>query len=350
MRLRQAFPDSADNLGLTIRQIIAIYGYRIFGRADRLVPMKSHETERVCVDGISRSIAGKDIAMTLTRRIKDYAVIILAALILSLSYYIFVFPNQFAPSGMPGIATIIQELFDFQVGYLTMIINLPLLVIIYFVVGREFAGRSAAFSIVFSAALVLLDYVDLSRFVYQTTNGTSTILAPLAGGVISGFCYALVLQRNGCTGGTDLVAAWVHQSKPEYNMIWIVFIFNAIVAGLSYFVYDYNIEPVILCLMYCFISSKVGDMMLKGLQEAVKFEIVTERPQELSKALMESLHHGVTEIPAMGGFTHSNKTLLICVVNKHQIVEFQRIIHKFPGSFAYLSTVKETMGNFQRTK
>lgn len=288
--------------------------------------------------------------MTTSQRIKDYATIILAALILSISYYIFVFPNQFAPSGLPGIATIVQELFHFQVGYLTMIVNLPLLVIIFFVVGREYACRSAAFSIVFSAALVGLEYVDLSRFVYYTENGTSTILAPVAGGVISGFCYALVMRRNGCTGGADLVAAWVHHSKPEYNMIWIIFIFNAIVAGLSYFVYDYNIEPVILCLAYCFISSHVGDVMLKGVKEAVKFEIVTDHPEALSKALMESLHHGVTELPAMGGFTHSNKTLLICVVNKHQIVEFQRIIQKFPGSFAYLSSVKETMGNFQRTK
>ena len=60
--------------------------------------------------------------------------------------------------------------------------------------------------------------------------------------------------------------------------------------------------------------------------------------------------HGVTEIAAVGGFTHSNKTLLICVVNKHQIVQFQRIIQQFPGSFAYLSTVKETMGTFRKIK
>ena len=151
-------------------------------------------------------------------------------------------------------------------------------------------------------------------------------------------------------GGTDLLAALVHHVRPEMHIIWIVFAINAIVAALSYFVYDFKIEPVILCLIYCFLSSHVGDTMIKGFKEAVKFEIVTDKPEELSAELLKHMKHGVTEIPAVGGFTHSNKTLLICVVNRHQIVAFQRIIQQFPGSFAYLSSVKETMGNFAHIK
>ena len=150
--------------------------------------------------------------------------------------------------------------------------------------------------------------------------------------------------------GDDLLAARVHHVRPEMHIIWIVFAINAIVAALSYFVYDFKIEPVILCLIYCFLSRHVGDTMIKGFKEAVKFEIVTDKPEELSAELLKHMKHGVTEIPAVGGFTHSNKTLLICVVNRHQIVAFQRIIQQFPGSFAYLSSVKETMGNFAHIK
>ena len=72
--------------------------------------------------------------------------------------------------------------------------------------------------------------------------------------------------------------------------------------------------------------------------------------EELSQALIKRLKHSVTEVPAVGGFTHQNKTVLICVVNKHQIVEFQRVIQHFPNSFAYLTSVKETMGNFKKIK
>lgn len=284
------------------------------------------------------------------RKWQQAAAIVFSALLLAFSYQIFIFPNQFAPAGVPGIATIIQELFGFKVAYLTIIVNVPLLIVVYFVVDHEFALKSALFSAVFSTALLVFDEIDLSMLVYHTENGTSTILAPIAGGVVSGFCYSMTMKRNGCTGGTDLVAAWVHHYYPERNMVWVIFSLNAMVAAASYFVYDLRIEPVILCLLYCFTSSKVCDVMLKGFKEAVKFEIVTDRPQELSRAIMEATHHGVTELPAVGGFTHSNKTLLICVVNKHQIVQFQKTLEAFPGSFAYLSSVKETMGNFRHIK
>ncbi|MBQ3356855.1 MAG: YitT family protein [Clostridia bacterium] len=282
------------------------------------------------------------------RTARDILVIVFAALLLALSYRIFIFPNEFAPAGLPGFATMLQHQFGFKVGYMTLIYNVPLVFFVYFLVGHEYAIRSAIFALFFSTILLALDCVDLSRFIYHSDH--SAILAPIAGGVVSGFCYGIVMKRNSSTGGTDLVAALVHHKWPEHNLLWIIFMINAAVAAVSYFVYDYKIEPVILCVIYCFISSEVSDMMLKGFKEAVKFEIVTDQPEELTQALMEALHHGVTELPAVGGFTHSNKTLLICVVNKRQIVHFQKILARFPGSFAYLSSVKETMGNFTRSK
>ena len=294
--------------------------------------------------------------------VQDYLVIVFCACLLALSYHLFVFPNEFAPSGLPGIATIIQHVFHFKVGYMTILINVPLVLLTYYIVDHRYAVLSATFAVVFSVVLLALDYVNLAPFEYHTTTGTSTILAPIAGGVISGFCYGMVMRRDSSTGGTDLLAALVHHVRPEMHIIWIVFAINAIVAALSYFVYDFKIEPVILCLIYCFLSSHVGDTMIKGFKEAVKFEIVTDKPEELSAEdvhkpvhrlnveIRDNAYVCVEEIPAVGGFTHSNKTLLICVVNRHQIVAFQRIIQQFPGSFAYLSSVKETMGNFAHIK
>lgn len=282
------------------------------------------------------------------RTVRDILFIIFAALLLAFSYHVFIFPNEFAPAGLPGFATMLQYLFDFKVGYMMFIINIPLVVIVYLMIGHKYAIRSAIFAACFAGMLLVLDHVDLSLFLYETEH--SAVLAPIAGGVISGFCYGVVMRRNSSTGGTDLVAALVQHKWPEYNILWIIFTINAAVAGASYFVYGFKIEPVILCVIYCFLSSEVSDIILKGFKEAVKFEIVTDQPEELAKALMDNLHHGVTELPAIGGFTHSNKTLLICVVNKRQIVRFQKVISKFPGSFAYLSSVKETMGNFKRSK
>lgn len=284
--------------------------------------------------------------MRFLRRFEDYLVIVIAATLLALSYHIFIFPNEFAPAGLPGFATMLQYMFSFKVGYMTILMNIPLVIAVYFVIGHVYALRSAVFSAVFSLLLLAMEHIDLSSFAYETQH--SAILAPVCGGVVSGFCYGVVMKRNGSTGGTDLLAALIQHKRPEFNLLWVIFSINAVVAVTSYFVYGYKLEPVILCVIYCFLSSHVSDVMLKGFKEAVKFEIITDKPEELTQELLQALHHGVTELPAVGGFTHSNKTLLICIVNKRQIVQFQEIIQRFPGTFAYLSGVKETMGNFVR--
>ena len=284
------------------------------------------------------------------RKVKEYIVVVLLAFLLAASYELFIYPNNFAPAGIPGIATIIQHLTGFSVGYMNVLVNIPLLIIVYRFSNMEYVIHTAIFSMCFSLFLILMDHMDLCNFVYHTENGTSAILGPLAGGLVSGFCYGTAMKHNGCTGGTDLVAAWLHHHRPERNIVWLIFGINTVVAAVSYFVYDFQIEPVILCLLYCFTSSKVGDIILKGFKEAIKFEIITDNPKELADAIMETFHHGVTEVPAIGGFTKQDKTMLVCLVNKHQIVRFQRLLGQFPGTFAYMTSVKETMGNFIKSK
>ncbi len=278
----------------------------------------------------------------------DLLNILVSALVYAISFEIFIFPNEFAPAGLPGLETMIQQKWGFPMSTMNVLINVPLVIMTFILVDKGYAVKSGIYSLALSGWMYLLEHMDLSPFIYQTPN--SPILAPITGGLLCGFSVAMVLKRGSCTGGTDLVAELVHHYKPEQKMVWVLFGLNASVAILSYFVYGYQIEPVLLCLIFCFTLSKVSDVLLKGLKEAIKFEIITDRPDELSKVLIEELGHGVTEIPAVGSFTRQNKTLLICVVNKNQIVAFQRILERFPGTFAYLHTVKETMGYFKTVK
>ena len=278
----------------------------------------------------------------------DLLNILVSALIYAISFEIFIFPNEFAPAGLPGLETMIQQKWGFPMSTMNVLVNVPLVIMTFILVDKGYAVKSGIYSLALSGWMYLLEHMDLTPFIYQTPN--SPILAPIAGGLLCGFSVAMVLKRGSCTGGTDLVAELVHHYKPEQSMVWVLFALNAVVAVLSYFVYGYQIEPVILCLIYCFAISKVSDVMLKGLKEAIKFEIITEQPHELAMTLIEELGHGVTELPAVGSFTKQEKTLLICVVNKKQIVAFRKILDRYPGSFAYLSTVKETVGYFRSGK
>ncbi|MBR4308159.1 MAG: YitT family protein [Oscillospiraceae bacterium] len=276
---------------------------------------------------------------------RDLLNIIISALIYAVAFEIFIFPNEFAPAGIPGLETMIQQKWGFPMSIMNVLINVPLVIFTFLVVDRGYAIKSGIYSFFLSGWMYLMEQFDLSMVIYKTEH--SPLLAPIIGGMLTGLAVAMVLKRGSCTGGTDLIAELVHHYKPEQSMVWVLFSLNASVAVISYFVYGYQIEPVLFCLIYCFTLSKVSDMMLKGIKEAIKFEIITKHPDELAQTLIAELGHGVTEIPAVGSFTHEEKTLLICVVNKKQIVAFQKILKRFPDTFAYLTPVNETMGFFK---
>ena len=282
------------------------------------------------------------------RKVMTYFVIVLIALIAAVNYEIFVFPNKFAPSGLNGLCTMIQHIAGISVGYLSLIINIPLAVWVYFEISKPLAVRSMVYVVSFSVAILILDRVDLSAFYYVTETGTSAILGPLVAGIIWGACYSLLVQCSAYSGGTDFIAAIIHKRKPEQNMFYLIFALNVVIALLSFFVYDYKIEPVILCILYAFTSSTVTDKLTKNGRSAIRFEIVTDYPDEISNEIITKLHHSATLVPGKGMFMGKPTNILICVVNKSQMAQLSRIVRKYPYTFAVMSSVSEVMGNFKR--
>ena len=285
--------------------------------------------------------------MSRSKKVLTYLVIVCVALACALNYELFVFPNQFAPAGLNGICTMIQYISGVSIGYMSLIINIPLAIAVYFLVSKPLAIRSMVYVGTFSLATILLNYVDLSAFQYVTQSGTSKILGPLVAGVIYGYCYRLLLQCSAYSGGTDFVAAIIHKYRPEKNTIFIIFTLNVLVAVLSYFVYGYQIEPVILCILYCFTSSTLSDRLTKSGRSAVCFEIITDHPQEISDEIIHRLHHSCTLIPARGMYSGRETNMLICVVNKTQAAAVSRIVRSYPNTFAVMDPVSEVMGNFK---
>lgn len=286
--------------------------------------------------------------MKSAKKILTYIVIALIAVICALNYELFVFPNRFAPAGLNGICTMIQYVFGINIGYLNLIINVPLAVVVFFLVSKPLAIRSMVYVGVFSVTSILLDHVDLSAFVYYTESGTSAILGPLAAGIIFGSCYSLLLQASAYSGGTDFVAAIIHKYHPEKSIFYLIFSMNVAVAIASYFVYDYKIEPVILCILYSFTSSTVSERRTKNGRSAVRFEIITEYPREISEAIIHKLHHSATLIPGKGMYLNKEVNMLFVIVNNNQVSKLADICRQYPNTFAIIDPVSEVMGNFKK--
>ena len=285
--------------------------------------------------------------MVSAKKIWTYFVIALIAFAAAVNYELFVFPNSFAPSGINGVCTMIQHIFGISVGYLSLLINVPLAIWVYMEVSKPVAIRSMVYVVTFSVALLVLDHVDLSAFAYSTENGTSKILGPLVAGIIMGYCYNLLMRSSAYSGGTDFISAIIHKRNPNKSVLGISFILNAFVAVSSYFVYDFQMEPVILCIIYSFASSTVGDRLTKSGRQAIRFEIVTDHPGEISREIINKTHHTTTVFPAKGMYSGRETNVLICIVNKPQAAAVSRIVRKYPRTFAIMSQVNEVMGNFK---
>lgn len=293
--------------------------------------------------------SGGEQALKDKKQLFGFIVVVLMGTLMAVNYQIFILPNAFAPAGLNGIATMIQYKFHFSIGYMSLLINLPLCGAAFLVLNREYAVKTITFSLAFSIMMLVFNYrlIDLQPYIYITENGTSTILGPVTASVINGFIYGTVFRMNGSTGGTDVVAAMIHRRDPRANTLWLIFSINCLVAVSSYFVYGYRIEPVILCILYCFFTSFIGDRIIKGGKQGIRFEIITNHPNEISQEIIQKLKHSVTRMEAIGMFSGTPRTVLICVINRHQIVEMERILSGYPDVFAYMSTVRETIGNFK---
>ncbi len=293
-----------------------------------------------------------------TKAFISYILICLIAILLAFNYQLFIVKNGFAPAGLNGIATMIQHKTGFSIGYMSLIINIPLCVLAYIFVDKQFAKRSLCFCLVYSFVFLYLQKSNLEAFQYNA-QGHDTVFPVILSGVISGFVYGLCMRNNASTGGTDIVSKYISKKRPHMNFFWVTFTLNAIVAVASFFVYAepdisgtliYNYKPVCLCILYCFISSFLGSYIIKGTKTACKFTVITTHAEEITKEIQLTLKHGSTEIQALGSFSHDEKTVLLCVVNNHQIYDFNNILKKYDNTFAFSETVNETVGNFKKIK
>ncbi|MBE6947271.1 MAG: YitT family protein [Ruminococcaceae bacterium] len=286
------------------------------------------------------------------KKLWSYSQIVLSAVLLAFVYYVFIVTNSFAPAGLNGIATMIQYKTGFSISYMSLLINIPLSVLAYFLVNKDFAVKTLLFSVVYSTVFLLLQNSDLT-FIQYVTLGHDTIYPVILSGVLAGVVYGVCFRNNASTGGTDVVSRYITKVRPETNFFIITFTLNAIVAIASIFVYSdgvLNYKPMALCIMYCFISTFVGNLLLKTTKTAYKFTIITSHKDEFVEEITHNLRHGCTEIDAIGTYTGTKKYVLICVVNKHQLNDFQSIISKYDDTFSYFEMVNETYGNFKNIK
>ena len=286
----------------------------------------------------------------------SYLQILAAAALAALVYQLFIVPNDFAPAGLNGVATMVQYKTGFSIGYMSLLINVPLCTFAALAVDRRFGVRSLFYCVAYSVIFLFVQKLGLTAFQYNAAD-KDTIYPVILSGVFLGGVYGVVFRQNASTGGIDIISKHITKRHPELNFFWIAFTLNVFVAGASFFVYAkpdetgalvYNYKPVCNCILYYFITTFTGNLLIRSTKTAIKVTIITPHGEKLEREILEKLHHSCTQLSATGAYTGEKKDVLLCVINKHQLVELRAIIKEYPETFSFSEIVNQTYGNFRK--
>lgn len=277
------------------------------------------------------------------KRILSYPAVAAIAFLAALNYTLFVFPNKFAPAGVDGICTMIQDALHINMGYLSLLVNIPLLIAAFIVLNREFAVKNLIFTLAFSISIVLLEKVDMTPLLYATETGTSIVLAPVAAGTVRGLLYVAALSLNGAAGGIDIISALIKHKKPHLDLMNILFYINILIATSSYFVYGMSIEPVLCSIIYAFLTSTVCSKVRISQKEIVKFEIITQDAEKLCADITGKLHQSATVIDARGAYSGQITKVVICAAKKEAVPYIEELLLSYNGSVVFKSIVDNSV-------
>ena len=279
------------------------------------------------------------------RTVIDAFLIVVAAFLSAVGLYTFVNPANFAPSGVDGISMMVQKLTDINMGYVSLAINIPLLVIAWFFISKKYVVYTSLFTVVSSVAMIIME--EINMYEYVTEN--NVWIAVFASGIMLGARTAIMIRIGGSTGGVDIIACIVQKKKPYMNIETLISIFCYVTIGISFFVYG-NIESVIMSVIQMLIFNLAMNSVLKTTRNAVEVRIITSDPEQFREDIIFNLTHGATVMDCKGMFTGEDKSMIVTIININQMDELIKLSRKYPNSFVYFSEVNGVWGNFRWRK
>ncbi len=264
----------------------------------------------------------------------DYVMLAIGAIIAAFAIEEFLVPNTILDGGVIGIGIMIKNLTGISLSILTIVLNVPFLLIGMRKLGKMFVVKSAFSMAVFSV------FVEIFA---PLANATSeTLLAVSFGGVILGIGVGLVIRFGGCLDGTETVAILLNK-KFKIPVGQTVLIFNIVIYAVAGVLFGF--DRAMYSLLTYFITSKVLDIVETGMDQAKAAMIITDEADVIAEKIYQTLGRTVT-IMHGEGMVSGKKTVLYCVLTRFEIRELKNIINSVDTSaFVTVSDVSEIIGN-----
>lgn len=259
------------------------------------------------------------------------------SILYALSVNIFTAPNNIAPGGLTGVATLLKYLFHLPIGTVMLVMNIPLLIAAWRHLGLGFTVRTTI-----ATAMVSI-IIDLTAPYIPPFQG-DILLTVLSGGFLSGVGLGLIYMRGGTTGGSEIAARLLELKFRHIPIGQLILIVDATVVIASAFVY-HNVESALYAVICILVSSVLMDTLIYGRRKGKMLLIVSKKEKEIADDILHSLDRGVTMLKAVGAYTGEDKHVLLCAVRPSEVYVLRTLVYdRDPQAFIMVTTTDEVLG------
>lgn len=281
-----------------------------------------------------------DNEMKLTREtVREWLLITLGTVIMSVGIYFFKFPNNFSTGGVSGMSVILGHYFpNLSAGDFVSIINITLLVIGFLVFGRGFGVKTAYASLLMSGLISLLE-----RVAPMSAPMTSQPLLELMFAVaLPAIGSAILFNIGASSGGTDIVAMILRKftSLDIGKALMMSDLTITLLACVAF-----GMETGLFCILGLVMKSLLVDMVLESINVHKCFHIITTHPQVIEDYITGELNRGATRVHGEGVYTHEGREVIMTVMSRRQAVQLRRYVRSVdPGAFLIITNTGEIIG------
>lgn len=273
--------------------------------------------------------------------IRRIIMIIIGAFIAGYGLEAVLIPNAVIDGGITGISIMGSDLFNWPLGVLLFILNIPFVYLGYKQIGKTFAILSTIGIAALSVSTVLMHHLD------AILSSDDPLLVVLSGGILLGVGIGIVLRNGGALDGSEVLAVLISRNIP-FSVGDIILVINIFIFGGAAFIY--GLESALYSALTYYIAKTVIDIIQTGLEKSKQVKVITQQSEVIGEAIQARLGRGITYTPGRGGFSNETSDIINCVINRMEENKLLDIIMEFdPHAFVVISDVSEVRGgNFKK--
>lgn len=267
---------------------------------------------------------------------KELSISLIGCIFMAFATSVFLLPNKLSNGGFTGVATILYYLFDFKIGSVVIILNIPVFIMAYYNCGKKFVVKTIISTIFYSK---LVDFLN-NRFVFTE----DVLLACIFGGILDGIGTGLVLKADSSTGGTDLIVQIIRYFKSNIKSGIILSLIDIIIVLLNV-IFLNNFKIGLYSFVTIYIGGKVIDTILEGIEFCKIIYIISDKAIDISFKINEYYKKGVTGIFCRGMYKNKDKLMLMCVAKRDEIYRIKKLaLFEDENAFIIITEAKEVLG------